>query len=150
MSGIHPVQPDLCDRESAQDGVQPSAGAGTVRAGKGAVKTPVKAPSFAAAEAEQPCVTTAPVSMQEPEQPFLPDVAVAARYAVSRPTIWRWTKAQCGVPQPIKVSKVKCYTRFILGKSGLSLAHRSSRMTAECTTGMPMPGVMTPRRWMPI
>jgi prophage regulatory protein len=42
--------------------------------------------------------------MREPERPFLSDVAVAARYAVSRPTIWRWTKAQCGFPQPIKVS----------------------------------------------
>jgi predicted DNA-binding transcriptional regulator AlpA len=104
MSRIHPVQPDLFDHESAQGGVQPSARADTAMAGQGAVKTPVKTPSFAAADAKQPCVTTAPVDVREPERPFLSDVAVAARYAVSRPTIWRWTKAQCGFPQPIKVS----------------------------------------------
>jgi predicted DNA-binding transcriptional regulator AlpA len=88
MSRIQPVQPDLFDHESAQGGMQPSA----------------EARASAADEAKQANATAPPLAMREPERPFLSDVAVAARYAVSRPTIWRWTTAQFGFPQPIKVS----------------------------------------------
>lgn len=33
-----------------------------------------------------------------------PDTAAAQRYAVSRPTIWRWTKSLANFPQPAKLS----------------------------------------------
>jgi predicted DNA-binding transcriptional regulator AlpA len=35
---------------------------------------------------------------------FLTDIAVAKRYSVSRPTIWRWVKSLDGFPGPIKIS----------------------------------------------
>jgi prophage regulatory protein len=43
-------------------------------------------------------------SVQEPKGPYLSDTAVAQRYAVSRPTIWRWTKSLANFPQPAKLS----------------------------------------------
>jgi prophage regulatory protein len=42
--------------------------------------------------------------VQESNGPFLSDTAVAQRYAVSRPTIWRWTKSLTNFPQPAKLS----------------------------------------------
>ena len=42
--------------------------------------------------------------VQEPTGPYLSDTAVAQRYAVSRPTIWRWTKSLANFPQPAKLS----------------------------------------------
>ena len=42
--------------------------------------------------------------MQEPAGPYLSDTAVAQRYAVSRPTIWRWTKSLANFPKPAKLS----------------------------------------------
>ena len=35
---------------------------------------------------------------------FLTDIAVAKRYSVSRPTIWRWVKSLDGFPGPIQIS----------------------------------------------
>jgi prophage regulatory protein len=35
---------------------------------------------------------------------FLTDIAVAKRYSVSRPTIWRWVKSLDGFPSPIQIS----------------------------------------------
>jgi len=40
----------------------------------------------------------------EPDSPLISDQAVAKRYSVSRPTIWRWTNTLLGFPQPIKLS----------------------------------------------
>ncbi|TGD61190.1 AlpA family phage regulatory protein [Tabrizicola sp. WMC-M-20] len=40
----------------------------------------------------------------EAESPLISDQAVAKRYGVSRPTIWRWTNTLSGFPQPIKLS----------------------------------------------
>jgi predicted DNA-binding transcriptional regulator AlpA len=34
---------------------------------------------------------------------YLSDKSVAARYNVSRPTVWRWTKEN-NLPQPIKLN----------------------------------------------
>ena len=104
MSTAHPIQLDLFDHESAQGETQPSAAVVSVSAGKGSINTLVVALSSAATEAKQPCVATATVAMRETDGTYLSDVAVAARYAVSRPTIWRWTKTQCGFPQPTKLS----------------------------------------------
>jgi predicted DNA-binding transcriptional regulator AlpA len=104
MSRINPVQPDLFDYESAQVGKLPSAAVAPISAGQSSVKGPVATRASAAGEAEQAKATAAPVAIRVPERPFLSDVAVATRYAVSRPTIWRWTKAQSGFPQPIRVS----------------------------------------------
>ena len=42
--------------------------------------------------------------VQESTGPYLSDTAVAQRYAVSRPTIWRWTKSLANFPQPAKLS----------------------------------------------
>ena len=42
--------------------------------------------------------------LQESAGPYLSDTAVAQRYAVSRPTIWRWTKSLANFPQPAKLS----------------------------------------------
>jgi len=47
---------------------------------------------------------TAHAATDEPAQPCLSDVAVAKRYGVSRPTIWRWAKTLQGFPQPARIS----------------------------------------------
>ena len=46
----------------------------------------------------------APPGTVEPQVPYLSDMAVADRYSVSRPTVWRWTKTLIGFPQPVKIS----------------------------------------------
>jgi predicted DNA-binding transcriptional regulator AlpA len=102
MSKSYPIQPDLFDREALEGEAYLPAVAAEINAKPSTTKKRVV--SLASAEPAPPCASAAPVAMREPERPFLSDVAVAARYAVSRPTIWRWTKAQCGFPQPIKVS----------------------------------------------
>jgi prophage regulatory protein len=40
----------------------------------------------------------------EKDCPYLSDQAVAKRYGVSRPTVWRWVKSLEGFPQPIRIS----------------------------------------------
>jgi predicted DNA-binding transcriptional regulator AlpA len=45
---------------------------------------------------------------------FLKDVEVAARYGVSRQTVWRWTKHDPTFPRPVKLSDQA--TRFRLSE----------------------------------
>lgn len=47
---------------------------------------------------------SAPAIAIESDSPLISDQAVAKRYSVSRPTIWRWTNMLLGFPQPIKLS----------------------------------------------
>ena len=35
---------------------------------------------------------------------FISDAQLAARYGVSRNTVWRWTREQEGFPQPLKLT----------------------------------------------
>jgi len=35
---------------------------------------------------------------------WLSDLAVAARYGVTAPTVWRWVKTEAGFPKPVKLS----------------------------------------------
>lgn len=102
MSKRYPIQPDLFDDEAAQREVLPTPLASAkVDPPYSSIK---RVRAQAAVKDLQPSVTPAPIAMREPERPYLSDVAVAARYDVSRPTIWRWAKLTPGFPQPVKVS----------------------------------------------
>lgn len=71
--------------------------------------------------APDPTKTTVPAVQAAERQPspqapicnYLSDRAVAQRYGVSRPTIWRWVKVLRGFPAPVKVSEGT--TRWVLG-----------------------------------
>ena len=102
MSKIYPIQPDLFDPKAAHGATQPPLGDAGIGTEPSLAKKRVV--PKASANAALPGTSAAPVAMREPERPYLTDVAVAARYAVSRPTIWRWTKTQPGFPLPIKLS----------------------------------------------
>ena len=73
------------------------------------------------ARAPDPTKNTVPAGQAAEPQPsaqapvcnYLSDRAVAQRYGVSRPTIWRWVKVLRGFPAPVKVSEGT--TRWVLG-----------------------------------
>ena len=65
---------------------------------KSAPKKPAQNRKPRAARESAPAITI------EPDSPLISDQAVAKRYSVSRPTIWRWTNTLLGFPKPIKLS----------------------------------------------
>ena len=65
---------------------------------------------------------------------YLSDRAVAQRYGVSRPTIWRWVKVLKGFPAPIKVSEGT--TRWALGDlEAFDLTHLRAAPRSETEVG---------------
>ena len=63
---------------------------------------PLGAVQIAPPEMAMPVVQA--LILDEPAVPYLSVKAVAQRYAVSTPTIWRWTARLAGFPKPVKVS----------------------------------------------
>jgi predicted DNA-binding transcriptional regulator AlpA len=99
-------------------------------------------PPEPAAPAPKPTKTTVPAAevaerTPSPEAPvckYLNDRAVALRYGVSRPTIWRWVKVLEGFPAPIRVSEGT--TRWALGDlEAFDLTHLRSATRSETEAG---------------
>ena len=56
------------------------------------------------AQSPQSKLTNEPSRIFSADERYFTDKEVAARFGVSRPTVWRWTKGNFGFPQPIQVS----------------------------------------------
>ncbi|SLN34764.1 hypothetical protein AQS8620_01164 [Aquimixticola soesokkakensis] len=125
MSKTHEIQLNFFDSETSASELTRSPAAeevSQVSAQAAPVDVPIATqakPAAAPAKASAPSLGK-PLPARESAAPrdqlqnqFLSDRAVAARYHVSRPTIWRWVKARAGFPQPLAIGEGT--TRWRLG-----------------------------------